>query len=92
MNTELTDNQKKAMTALVATCLSTVGAKVVADFAEEYWNLVDASDLVMAGWSQKEAEGTFGSLVAAGLIQEGVWEENQYTLSENFNDLKAYHQ
>lgn len=88
---QLTENQNKAMNALIQICLETVGGKVVADFADEYWNIVDASDLVVAGWSQKEAEGTFGSLVAAGLIEEGVWEENQFTLSEDFNDLRKYH-
>ena len=88
---QLTENQNKAMNALIKTCLETVGGEVVADFADDYWNIVDASDLVNSGWSQKEAEGTFGSLVAAGLIYEGVWEENQYTLSEDFNDLKKYH-
>lgn len=88
---ELTENQNKAMSALIKVCLETVGGKVVADFEGDYWNIVDASDLVTSGWSQKEAEGTFGSLVAAGLIHYEVWEENQYTLSENFNDLKKYH-
>ena len=88
---ELTANQKKAMTVPIDGCLLNVGGTVVQDLEDEFYTLVSVDDLVSAGWSQKEAEGTFGSLVASGLIQYEVWEEGQYTILEDLNELQKYH-
>lgn len=51
----LTDNQRKAMTALIKSCLSNMGGDTLADLQNDPFTWVDTSDLVAAGWSQKEA-------------------------------------
>lgn len=85
----LTDNQKKAMNVMIAGCLRCMGGKIVADFVDDPWTYVGVEDLTAAGWSKKEAEGTFGSLIAAGLIFEN--DVDEYCLTEDWDKLAKYH-
>ena len=94
--TSLTDNQNKAMTALIKSCLGTIGGSTLADLEDDPFTYVDASDLVEAGWGQKEAEGTFGSLVAADLVylydQRSAGDGgNLYCLAEDWDVLRKFH-
>ncbi len=85
----LTSNQTAAITALIKSCLNNMGGKDLADLQNDPFTWVDAYDLVSAGWGQKEAEGTFGSLVATGLICENGGEG--FTLLEDWDELAKYH-
>lgn len=93
---ELTNNQTRAMTALIKSCLGNMGGKTLADLQDDPFTWVDASDLVEAGWGQKEAEGTFGSLVAADLVylydQRSAGDGgNLYSLAEDWDVLRKFH-
>ena len=83
----LTENQAAAMTALIKTCLRNMGGENLAELQCDPHTWVDASDLVDAGWGQKEAEGTFGSLVAEGLI----YMEEDFALTPNWDELRKFH-
>jgi len=85
----LTSNQTAAITALIKSCLGNMGGKDLADLQNDPFTWVDAYDLVSAGWGHKEAEGTFGSLVAAGLICDNGGDG--FTLLENWDELSKYH-
>ena len=85
----LTQNQKKAMNVLIAECLRNMGGKVVQDLLDDPWTYVGVEDLTAAGWEQKAAEGTFGSLIAAGLILENDIDE--YCLTEDWDELAKDH-
>ena len=87
--TSLTDNQTLAMTALIKSCLGNMGGSTLADLEDDPFTWVDASDLVEAGWGQKEAEGTFGSLVAADLIF--LYDHNLYSLAADWDVLRKFH-
>ena len=87
--TSLTDNQTLAMTALIKSCLGNMGGLTLADLEDDPFTWVDASDLVEAGWGQKEAEGTFGSLVAADLIF--LYDHNLYSLAADWDVLRKFH-
>ena len=91
--TNLTENQKAAMTALIKVCLNNMGGSDLNDLQGDPYTWVDASDLVAAGWDQKQAEGTFGSLVAAGLIYEDEVNVGQilYALTQDWDELYKYH-
>lgn len=62
--TTYTDNEKAAIVALFKSCMNNMGGTTLADLDADPFTWVDADDLVGAGWTQKEAEGTFGSLVS----------------------------
>jgi len=83
----LTANQVNAMTALIKSCLCNMGGSTLANLQDDPFVWVDASDLVEAGWGQKEAEGTFGSLVAEGLI----YMDDGFALTENWDELRKFH-
>ena len=83
----LTENQAAAMTALIKTCLRNMGGENLAELQCDPHTWVDASDLVDAGWGQKEAEGTFGSLVAEGLI----YMNDGFALTQNWDELRKFH-
>ena len=59
-----TNNEKAAIIALVNSCMATSGEPI----DQLGWTWVDVEDLTDAGWDQKSAEGTFGSLVAKRII------------------------
>jgi hypothetical protein len=85
----LTQNQRKAMTALIKSCLENMGGETLEDLKDDPFTWVEASDLVNAGWDQKAAEGTFGSLVAIDLIyEEGL---NEYSLTSDWDLLAEFH-
>lgn len=85
----LTENQAKAMNVMIAECIRNVGGETFDDFRNDPFDYVGVEDLVAAGWSQKEAEGTFGSLIAAGLIFEH--DVDQYCLTSDWDELAKYH-
>ena len=87
--TTLTQNQAAAMTALIKSCLDNMGGSSLECLQDDPLTWVDAQDLIDAGWSQKEAEGTFGSLVSAGLIHEHDLKE--FALNEDWDELAKYH-
>ena len=84
---KLTTNQAAAMTALIKNCLSNMGGSSIACLEDDPFVWVDASDLAEAGWGQKEAEGTFGSLVAEGLI----YMDDGFALTQNWDELRKFH-
>ena len=85
----LTSNQAAAMTALIKSCLYNMGGKTLADLQGDPFTWVDAGDLVDAGWGRKEAEGTFGSLVAADLIYDAG--DDMFSLTSDWAELSNYH-
>jgi len=87
--TTLTQNQQNAMTSLIKSCLSNMGGETLSHLQGDPFTWVEASDLVEAGWNQKQAEGTFGSLVAEGLIFED--EPGEYSLTSNWVELGKFH-
>lgn len=86
----LTNNQTAAMTALIKSCLSNMGGKNLADLQCDPFTWVDVDDLMAAGWSRKEAEGTFGSLVASGHIYEA--EDDMFALTNDWSELSNFHE
>ena len=84
-----TTNQTAAMTALIKSCLRNMGGETLADLQDDPFVWVDASDLVDAGWGQKEAEGTFGSLVSAGIVYH--CEDDLFALTEDWAALRNFH-
>lgn len=87
--TNLTKNQAAAMTSLIKSCLSNMGGSSLECLQDDPFTWVDAQNLIDAGWNQKEAEGTFGSLVAAGLVYEA--EPKEFALAEDWDELAKYH-
>lgn len=85
----LTANQTAAMTALIKSCLNNMGGSTLANLQSDPFTWVDASDLTDAGWDRKEAEGTFGSLVAAGMVWH--YEDNLYSLTNEWDVLAKFH-
>jgi hypothetical protein len=83
-----TSNQNAAITALIKTCLDNMGGTTLECLKGDPYVWVDASDLVDAGWSQKVAEGTFGSLVASGIVYR---ESDMFALTEDWDFLKKFH-
>ena len=92
----LTKNQTKAMEVLVKSGMENTGAKCIEDMMDDPFLVVQASDLVESGWSQKQAEGTFGSLVASGHIlhdEGGNAANDLYVLDgeeEKFENLRQF--
>jgi hypothetical protein len=92
----LTKNQTKAMEVLVKSGMENTGAKCIEDMMDDPMPVVQASDLVKSGWSQKQAEGTFGSLVASGHIlhdEGGNAANDLYVLDgeeEKFENLRQF--
>ena len=84
---DVTKNQAAAMTALIKSCLSNMGGVNLQDLRDDPFIWVDTSDLEEAGWGQKEAEGTFGSLVAKGLI----YMDDGFALTPNWDELSKFH-
>jgi len=91
--TTVTKNQAEAMTTLIKVCLDNMGGSNLSDLQDDPYVWINTSDLVDAGWSQKQAEGTFGSLVAQGLIYEDEMNRGNilFALTENWDELSKYH-
>jgi len=85
----LTPNQTAALTALIKSCLRNMGGETLANLQADPFVWVDAADLVRAGWGQKEAEGTFGSLVSAGIVYH--YEDDLFALTEDWDALSEFH-
>ena len=85
----LTANQSAAMTALIKSCLNNMGGKTLECLQDDPFTWVDASDLIDAGWARKEAEGTFGSLVAADLVYDAG--DDMFSLTDDWDELAKYH-
>ena len=85
----LTANQTAAMTALIKSCLDSMGGSTLADLQADPFTWVSTIDLVEAGWGHKEAEGTFGSLVAAGLVVDNL--DSDFYLDHDWDELAKYH-
>ncbi len=90
--TKLTKNEAAAMTTLIKSCLRNMCGETLADLKEDPYTWVDVSDLVKAGWSQKQAEGTFGSLVAKDLIYEDEINRGEilFSLTQDWDELEKY--
>ena len=90
--TNLTKNQEAAMTTLIKHCIWNMGGETLDHLKEDPCTWVDVEDLVKAGWGQKEAEGTFGSLVAQGLIYEDEINRGQilFSLTQDWDELEKY--
>ena len=91
--TNLTTNQTEAMTALIKSCLYNMGGSTLSDLQEDPYTWVDVEDLVNSGWNQKQAEGTFGSLIASGLIYEDNInvDHTLFALTQDWDELAKYH-
>ncbi len=92
----LTRNQHLAMTALINSCLHNIGGDNLQDLRDDPCVWVEVYDLIKAGWSRKEAEGTFGSLVAEGLIysDDGARHSSEpqpFALTEDWDELSRFH-
>ena len=90
--TSLTKNQEAAMTTLIKHCIWNMGGETLEHLKEDPCTWVDVSDLVSAGWSQKSAEGTFGSLISKGLIYEDEINRGQilFSLTQDWDELEKY--
>jgi len=86
---KLTTNQADAMTALIKSCLDGMGGENLANLQCDPFVWVSADDLIDAGWGRKEAEGTFGSLIAAGMAYQ--YEDDLFALTEDWDELAKYH-
>lgn len=87
--TKLTDNQHCAMTNLIESCLSNMGGEVLDDLEADPFVWVEVDDLIAAGWSPKEAQGTLASLLVSGLVYE--YELGLYALTEDWGLLSDFH-
>ena len=85
----LTKNQSAAMTALIKSCLSNMGGENLADLQCDPFTWVSADDLIDAGWGRKEAEGTFGSLVAADMVYDNF--DSMFALTDDWDNLAKFH-
>lgn len=85
----VTKNQALAMKRLIESCCSNMGGKTLEDLKSDPFTWVEVTDLVEAGWTQKEAEGTFGSLVSSGHLFEA--EHKMFALNEDWDMLSEFH-
>ena len=86
---DLTPNQQLAMQALIKSCLSNIGGSTLADLEADPFVWVEVDDLIVAGWSPKEAQGTFASLLVADLVYAAEYEV--YALTEDWDLLSDFH-
>jgi|TARA_B110000908_G_C10206425_1_gene427971 hypothetical protein len=87
---KLTHNQSAAMHWLIKSCCANMGGKNLADLQCDPFTWVDVDDLIDAGWSRKEAEGTFGSLVASGHIWDA--DDGLFALTDDWDELRKFHE
>jgi len=85
----LTENQAAAMTALIKSCLSNMGGENLADLEAHQFVWVGVDDLIDAGWGRKEAEGTFGSLIAADMVYDNF--DRSFALTDDWDNLAKFH-
>ena len=67
---DLTPNELAAALVLVRDCLDAMGGSRPADLENDELTWTSASVLMAAGWSAAEANGTFGALMAKGMIDD----------------------
>ena len=91
--TNLTKNEAAAMTTLIKSCLRNMCGETLSDLMADPCTWVSHDDLIDAGWSQKGAEGVFGSLIAKGLIYEDEMNRGQilFSLTQDWDELRKYH-
>ena len=75
----LTANETKAALILVASCLNGMGGDRPADLGGDEYTWVSAKDLMAKGYSAAEATGTFGALMAKGVVYE--YDRNEWVLA-----------
>lgn len=73
-----TANEARAVKALYASCLGAMGGKTYADLESDPFTWVDAGDLMKAGWSRAEANGTLGALIEKGAVSQH--DKNEWVL------------
>lgn len=78
LNINLTDNELKAALVLVKSCFTGMGGKRPADLGGDEYTWVSAKDLMKAGWTAPEANGTFGALMDKGFVSE--YDKNEWVL------------
>jgi len=86
---QLTTNQAAAMHWLIKSCCSNMGGKNLADLQCDPHTWVGVDDLIDAGWGRKEAEGTFGSLIAAGMVCDDL--DDAFYICADWDKLAKYH-
>lgn len=67
-NSNITANELAAALVLVKSCLNGMGGKRPSDLDNDPYTWVSAKDLMAAGWTAAEANGTFGALIEKGFI------------------------
>ena len=90
--TKLTKNQAAAMTTLIKHCIWNMGGETLEHLKEDPCTWVSHDDLIEAGWSQKGAEGVFGSLIAKDLIYKDEMNRGQilFSLTQDWEILAEY--
>jgi hypothetical protein len=83
----LTENETRAIYVLINACLDGMGGKHIDDLNDDPYTWVGHDNLVDAGWSQGSAKGTFGSLVAKGLIDEA--DKNEFAINHDAPEVRA---
>ena len=77
---DLTQNELAAALVLVNSCLDGMGGKRPSDLEHDEYTWVDAKDLMATKkWNKNEAAGTFGALMAKGLVME--YDRNEWCLT-----------
>ena len=67
---DLTPNELAAALVIVRDCLDAMGGSRPADLENDELTWTSAKVLMNAGWSAAEANGTFGALMAKGMIDD----------------------
>ena len=90
--TDLTKNEAAAMTTLIKFCIWNMGGETLEHLKEDPCTWVSHDDLIEAGWSQKGAEGVFGSLIAKDLIYKDEMNRGQilFSLTQDWDELEKY--
>jgi hypothetical protein len=66
----LTPNEQAAALVLLQECLNGMGGKEPADLEGDEYTWCAADTLVAAGWTKAEAAGTYGALIAKGIVTQ----------------------
>ena len=90
--TNLTKNEAAAMTTLIKFCIWNMGGETLSDLMADPCTWVSHDDLIESGWSQKQAEGVFGSLIAKNLIYKDEMNRGQilFSLTQDWSELEKY--
>jgi hypothetical protein len=66
----LTINEQAAALTLLAECLNGMCGKVPEDLEADEYTWCDADMLIQNGWSKEAAAGTYGALIAKGVVTQ----------------------